>query len=131
MDVTDVPQETNSTYGGHCKAVYARDDNGHLMLVLSRGWEAEEIVTRQAVEMFETLAAEARERALAGQSSPLEYHMYRARMDVPLLAQACGLWQWRVRRHLRPARFARLSPALRARYAEVLGIEPARLNRVD
>ncbi|MDR3086565.1 MAG: hypothetical protein LBU45_01215 [Azoarcus sp.] len=131
MNVADVPQEGNSTYDGHCKAVYARNANGRLGLVLSRGWEAEEIVTRQAVEMFETLAAEARERTLAGQSSPLEYHMYRARMDVPLLAQACGLWQWRVRRHLRPAVFARLSSALRARYAETLGIEPARLDTVD
>jgi hypothetical protein len=54
--------------------------------------------------------------------------MYRARMDVPLLAQASGLWRWRVRRHLRPDVFARLSSALRARYAEALGMASDQLD---
>ncbi|MDR2690404.1 MAG: hypothetical protein LBB76_11695 [Azoarcus sp.] len=130
MEARDVPQESNVTLGGHRKAVYARDASHHLALVPSRGWEPEEIVTRQAVEAFERLAAAARERVRNGLSSPLEYHMYRARMDLVLLAQASGLWRWRVRRHLRPAPFARLSPALRARYADVLGIEVAQLDEV-
>ncbi|MDR0735852.1 MAG: hypothetical protein LBF51_03290 [Zoogloeaceae bacterium] len=131
MNIDEVPQEESAVYGGHRKGIYARGVDGRLCLVPSRGWEAEEIVTRQAVEAFEALAAAARERARAGQSSPLEYHMYRARMDVPMLAQASGLWRWRVRRHLRPAVFGKLPPDLRARYAEVLGIELAQLDMVD
>ena len=129
MDATDVPQEGSTTYGGHLKAVYARANDGRLELVQSRGWEVEEIVTRQAVEAFEALAAAARERVRAGQSSPLEVHMYRARMDIALLAQTTGLWRWRVRRHMRPA--ARLSTALRARYAQALGIDPDQLDLLD
>ena len=131
MDATDVPQEGSVTYGGHRKAVYARTGNGRLELVQSRGWEVEETVTRQAVQEFEELAAAALERVRAGQSSPLEVHMYRARMDVALLAQTSGLWCWQVRRHLRPAVFARLSKALRARYAQVLGIEPDQLDVIN
>jgi hypothetical protein len=131
MDAIDVPQENSVTYGGHLKVVYARTNDGRLGLVQSRGWEAEEIVTRQAVQAFEELAVAARERMRAGQSSPLEVHMYRARMDIALLAQASGLWRWQVRRHIRPAVFARLSNTLRARYAEALGIAPDQLNRVD
>ena len=101
--------------------------DGRIGIVASQGWEAEEIVTRQAVEELERLAADARRRALAGETSPLEYHMYRARMDITLLSQVTGLWAWRVRRHLRPAVFARLSPALRARYAaRVAGTSPGR-----
>jgi len=130
MDATDVPQEGNATYGGHLKAVYARTSDGRLGLVQSRGWEVEEIVTLQAVQAFEELAASACERVRAGQSSPLEVHMYRARMDVALLAQVSGLWRWQVRRHLRPAVFARLSKALRARYAQALGIDPEQLDSV-
>ncbi len=129
MDAADVPQEGSATYGGHLKAVYARADDGRLGLVQSRGWEVEEIVTRQAVEAFEELTAAARERVRAGQSSPLEVHMYRARMDIALLAQATGLWRWQVRRHMRPT--ARLSTALRARYAQALGIDPDQLDVVD
>jgi len=131
MRERDVPQEGNATLAGHRKAVYAVADDGKLRLVSSRGWEVEEIVTRQAVEDLERRAGEARARALSGESSPLEYHMYRARMDVELLSQTTGLWRWRVRRHLKPAVFARLPLALRLRYAEALGISSEALDRVD
>ena len=127
----DVPQEGNASLGGHRKAMYALAEDGKLRIVASRGWEAEEIVTRQAVEDLERRAQAARERALAGESSPLEYHMYRARMDVTLLSQTTGLWRWRVRRHFRPRVFERLPPRLRRRYAEALGVSPEALGKVD
>lgn len=126
-----MPQEGNRALGGHRKAVYVAADDGRLRLVPTRGWEVEEIVTRQAVEELEQRAAEARARARSGESSPLEYHMYRARMDLTLLAQATGLWRWRVRRHFRPEVFARLPLALRQRYAEAFGIAVEALEKVD
>ena len=131
MRDNEVPQEGNSTLDGHRKAVYARGDDGKLHLVASAGWEVEEIVTRQAVEDLERLTEEARQRVLAGQTSPLEFHMHRVRMDVPLLAQASGLWQWRIRRHFRPAVFTRLSPRLLQRYAEAMGISVDRLKKPE
>jgi hypothetical protein len=131
MRERDVPQEGNATLAGHRKAVYAVGDDGKLRIVPSRGWEVEETVTRQAVEDLERLARDARERALAGRGSALEYHMYRARMDVPLLAQTTGLWRWRVRRHLRPGAFERLPAALKARYAEALGLAVDALVRIE
>lgn len=131
MRERDVPQEGNATLAGHRKAVYAVGDDGRVRLVASRGWEVEEIVTRQAVQDLERLAREARERALAGLTSPLEVHMYRARMDLALLAQTTGLWRWRIRRHFRPRVFARLSPRLRRRYADALGLSPEALGRID
>lgn len=131
MNENDVPQEGNSTLAGHRKAIYARGADGKLRQVESAGWEVEEIVTRQAVEDLERQTEAARQRALAGQASPLEYHMCRCRMDVPLLSQVSGLWQWRVRRHLRPEIFARLSPRLLARYAEALGLSVEALKRMD
>jgi hypothetical protein len=131
MREREVPQEGNRSLAGHRKAVYAVADDGKLRLVPSRGWEVEEIVTRQAVEDLERRAEEARARVLAGQSSPLEYHMYRARMDLELLSQTTGLWRWRVRRHLRPAAFARLPLALRRRYAEALGVSVEALGKAE
>ena len=41
----EVPQEGNSTLGGHRKAIYARGADGKLHIVQSAGWEVEEIVT--------------------------------------------------------------------------------------
>ena len=131
MRERDVPQEGNATLAGHRKAVYAVGEDGKLRIVPSRGWEVEEVVTRQAVEDLERRAQEARSRALAGLASPLEYHMYRTRMDVPMLAKAANLWRWRLRRHLRPQVFARLPLRLRRRYAEALGIAVEALARVD
>jgi len=128
---SEVPQEGNSTLKGHRKAIYARGADGRIGIVPSAGWEVEEIVTMQAVDDLNRLAEDARQRIAAGLTSPLEYHMHRCRMDVLLLSQATGLWQWRIRRHFRPDRFARLAPALLVRYAEALGLSVEALKRVD
>jgi hypothetical protein len=131
MRERDVPQEGNATLGGYRRGVYAVADDGRVRLVPSRGWEVEEIVTRQVLQDFERHARDARERALAGLTSPLEVHMYRARMDLALLSQITGLWRWRIRRHFRPRVFARLSPVLRQRYADALGLSLEALGRID
>lgn len=127
MREDEVPQEGNAVLEGHRKAVYAVGADGKLRIVESRGWEVEEVVTRQAIEDLERRAEEARRRFRAGLTSALEYHMYRARMDVPLLSQVTGLWQWRIRRHLRPEVFKGLSASLQQRYADALGISKEEL----
>jgi hypothetical protein len=131
MRERDVPQEGNATLEGKRKAVYAVGDDGKVRIVPSHGWEVEETVTRQALAELERHAQQARERVAAGHSAPLEYHMYRARMDLALLSQATGLWRWRVRRHFRPAIFARLPRALLQRYADALGMTPEALSKLD
>lgn len=122
MRADDVPQDDNAALDGKRKAVYAVGRDGRYTLVPSSGWEAEETVTLQAVEAFRERAEDARRRAHAGHTAALEFHMYERRMDLALLAQTTGLWRWRIRRHFRPAVFARLKPALLARYADALGM---------
>jgi len=128
MDIDQVPQEGNSTLGSHRKALYAKDADGKMVIVPSRGSEVDETVTMQAVDRMNALAADARTRALAGTTSPLEYWMYARRMDVALLSQISGIWQWRIRRHLQPQRFQHLTPSILQRYAEALGLPPAQLH---
>lgn len=130
MEVNEVPQEGNRTLGHHRKALYARDSDGRMVIVPSRGSEVDEAVTLQAVERMNACAEEARARVAAGLSAPLEYWMWARRMDVALLAQVTGLWQWRIRRHFRPTTFARLSPRLLQRYAEALGLGVDELRRL-
>jgi hypothetical protein len=128
MDVNDVPQEGNRTLGSHRKALYAKDADGKMVIVPSRGSEVDEIVTMQVVDRMNALAKEAKARALAGKASPLEYWMYARRMDVALLSQVSGIWQWRIRRHFNPHRFEHLSPRVLASYAEALGLALAQLR---
>jgi len=127
----EVPQEGNSTLGGQRKAMYARGTNGKLHIVPSAGWEVEEIVTRQAVDDLNRLAEDARQRVITGQTSALEFHMHRVRMDVPLLSQVTGLWQWRIRRHFRPDIFQGLSAGLLKRYGDAMGLSVEQLQKVE
>ncbi len=128
MDVNEVPQEGNRTLGSHRKALYAKDADGKMVIVPSRGSEVDETVTMQAVERMHAQAEEARSRALAGQTSPLEYWMYARRMDVALLSQVTGIWQWRIRRQFDPQRFERLAESQLSRYAEALGLTSDQLR---
>jgi hypothetical protein len=131
MRADEVPDRSAPLFEGQYKVVYVTDERGRYVIAKSGGTEAEVAVTEAAVSWFAGLAEEARERARRGETSPLEYHMYRQRMDVPTLAQATGFWRWRVRRHLRPAVFARLSPRLLARHATALGLTVEQLRRLD
>lgn len=128
MDIHNVPQEGNRTLGTHRKALYAKDSDGKIVLVPSRGSEVDETVTLQAVNRMNALAEDAKARVLAATTSPLEYWMYARRMDVPLLSQTSGIWQWRIRRHFDPQRFRQLSPRLLAKYAAALGITAEQLQ---
>jgi hypothetical protein len=110
------------------KVVYVVDKDGHYLIAQSGGMEAEVTVTEEAVAWFARQAEDAHQRALRGETSPLEYHMFRLRMDVPTLAQATGLWRWRVRRHLTTKGFANLTPKLQELYAEAMGLSIAQLQ---
>jgi hypothetical protein len=113
---------------GHSKLLYAVDEKGRYVPAPCNGWEAEEIVLDQAIAEYVRLAADAWQRVKAGQASSLEYHMYKQRMDLVLLAQSAGFFKWRVRRDLRPGAFAKLSGARRERYGDALGLRPAQLD---
>ena len=126
MRVDEVPQEGNATLDGQRKGMYAVGKDGRIALVPSRGWEAEELVTTAAVEHFEALARDALQRVRAGTAGALEYFMYARRLDPPTLAQAAGVWRWRLKRHLRQP-FARIPAPLQQRYAEVLGVPRTQL----
>jgi len=130
VNVDDVPQEGNRTMAGHRRAMYARDKDGRIVIVPSRGGEVDETVTLQALDRIHELTEEARARVASGQSSPLEYWMYAQRLDLPQLSQVTGFWQWRIRRHFKPRRFARLPVTTLQRYADVMGITVEQLKRL-
>ena len=128
MKVKDIPQDNNSSMQGETKLVYARSDNGKIQSAQTSGWDVEELVLEQALDEVHRLAREAYVRAAAGRTSPLEFHMYNQRMDLPMLAQAVGRFQWMVRRDFNPARFARLSRDKLLPYAQVMNLDPETLK---
>jgi len=127
MKIDDVPQEKNKTLDGVRKAVYAVDEDGSYRSVASDGWNAEEIVTSQAVEEFERLASLALKETEKGVASPLAYHMYNNRMDIALLSQTTGFFQWTIKRDFKVAGFKKLAQIRLQSYADVMGIEVSEL----
>lgn len=130
MEANKVPQDQSSTYANNVKALYATSESGEYSVVTSSGWEAEELVTKQALNEFERLAQVAYELVEKGDKSPLYYHMYAQRMDIMVLAQSVGWFQWRIKRHMKPAIFAKLSTKKLNTYSEVLGISVEQLSRL-
>jgi len=118
MDIKNVPQDHISTYANNKKAIYATDEKGRYGVVASSGWDVEEEATKQALDELQRQADEAYAEVKEGKRSTLYYHMYAQRMDPIVLAQSTGMFQWRVKRHFKPAVFATLSEKLLVRYSE-------------
>lgn len=127
MKVDQVPQD-DSILEGHRRACYAQDENGRYVVAQSRGWQVEAVANRQAMIDVERRIAHAASEVRQGRASPLAYHMARCHMDVRLLSAQSGIWAWRIRRHLRPEVFARLSERTIRRYAEAMNIDPRDLR---
>jgi hypothetical protein len=130
MKIKDVPQDKADSLCGETKVIYAESEAGRIESSETSGWEVEQIVLGQALDEIKRLTQEAYTRAKQGKASPLEFHMYHQRMDLAMLAQAVGRFQWMVKRDFSPQRFARLSAQKLANYADVLGIDSETLSQL-
>jgi hypothetical protein len=121
MDINNVPQDESSTYASMKKALYAKDENGKVQNVASSGWDVEETVTRQALDDLEESTKEAYELVKSGQYSTLYYHMYDARMDLLVLAQSTGFFQWSIKRDFKPEVFKNIKSKRLSVYSDAMG----------
>jgi len=126
----DVPQDVGIAEGLK-EVCYAVDEQGRYVLVPSVGWEPKNITNSQAWEVIQAELEETRLQVAAGVVSPIAYFMIKNLMDVRLLSQYVGLWHWRVKRHLKPAVFKKLSPEILQRYAAVFAISVEELLDVS
>ena len=132
MKIEEVPQDNLIHYQGAGKrAIYAVNERGEYTTVPTSGWEVEEIVLSQALADYDEQAEEARQRILRGKSSPIEYFMYKRRMDALVLAQAMGLFKWQVKRHFKAKVFQRLDETLLNQYARILRVDVRKLTHFE
>ena len=130
MREQDVPQQHSDILQGQRKVVYAVNAQGEYERVPSSGWEAEELVTQEANDWFDSQALAAKIEYQQQRFSSLKYHMFKQRMDIPTLSQATGIWQWRVKRHLQYQGFERLKPSTKQRYADAMAMDIAQLEQI-
>ncbi len=128
MDIKSVPQDNSSTYGEMKKAIYATSEDGKIKSVGSSGWDAEEVVTKQAIDDLEEARLEALEEVKEGRKSTLYYHMYEVRMDLAVLSQSTGFFKWTIKRDFKPEIFSKISQKRLEIYCDVMGKMPEELK---
>ena len=121
MAKIDIPQENNATLNGQQKVMYAPNNNGQFER-FNYGSDVEEYATKLAVEEYEILMKESLEKIEQNISSPIEYFMYKNRMDLPTLASIVDMFSFRVKRHLRADIFKKLNDKMLNRYANAFNI---------
>lgn len=131
MKKEDVPQDESTLGTKNIRELYyVVEENGNYTTELSTGWKPKTIALNNALETLEERAQAAKERVEQGISSPIEYYMEVNRMDIPTLAAYANMWQWQVKRHLKPRVFNRLSDRKLQKYATTFDITVEQLKDI-
>jgi hypothetical protein len=122
MKKEDVPQDV-SALGKITKEVcYATDSEGKYVTELSKGWDVKITALDKAWEDIDQRIEAARQKVLKGEASPILFFIEKGIMDISLLADYTGFWQWQIKRHLKPDVFNKLPDKKLQRYAEVFNV---------
>lgn len=107
---------------------YAVDEAGNYTTVLSQGWKPKALAMELSLQDIQERAEQAKEGIRNGSLSPIAYFMEINKMDLNILAGYMGMWRWRVKRHLKPRVFRKLSTRILTKYAEVFQISVTTLK---
>ncbi len=127
MKEQDVPQDA-ALFEQWREIFYATDAEGNYVLVPSRGWDPANLANIQAWDVIREELEQALDEIRAGRFSPLYYHMLRFQMNAGLLAGYVGLSRWRVKRHLRPAGYAKMKQDARENYCRLFNLPEGGLD---
>ncbi|MET3979647.1 hypothetical protein ABIB62_002234 [Mucilaginibacter sp. UYP25] len=122
MKKQDVPQDLSSLGKVTKEVCYATDELGKYVTELSRGWDIKITALDTAWGDVELRIADARQKVLNKQASPILFFMEKGLMDIGILAGYTGFWKWQIKRHLQPNVFAKLPLEKLQNYAEVFNV---------
>lgn len=132
MKKKEVPQDKSNLESANFRELcYAVDENGEYTTENSSGWEPKTVALNNAIEEINERITDAKNRVIAGKTSPIEYYMELHKMDVGILASYVGFWQWKVKRHFKPAVFKKLSDTTLNKYAEAFDISVKELQNIS
>lgn len=122
MKKEDVPQDKGSLGKVTREVVYAKDDSGKYTTELSTGWDVKTKALDVAWKDIDDRIQAARKKVLNKEASPLLFFMEYRLMDLSLVADYTGFWQWQIKRHLKPEGFKNLSDKKLLKYAEAFNV---------
>ncbi|GAA0723435.1 hypothetical protein GCM10009430_26890 [Aquimarina litoralis] len=123
MKKEEVPQDESCfSHTDMKEVVYAVDKDGKYGKALSSGWEAKTIALNESLDLIEEQLQETIQKIKEGELSPIAFYMESQRMDVVVLSGYVGIWQWKVKRHLKAKTFKKMSDKTLKKYAEAFEI---------
>lgn len=125
MEKDEVPQDRKIIHGEDnsiVKMLYVTDKEGKYGTTQYTGWDAENLAMSQAWDDIDEKIARTGQSVINGELSPIAYFMEKKLLDLPTLAGYVGFWKFRVKRHLKPRGFKKLSDTQLAKYAAVFNI---------
>lgn len=132
MKKEEVPQDKSNLESANFRELcYAVDEDGKYVTAKSTGWEPKTIALDNAMEVIKERIEDARKRVKNGETSPIEYYMELHKMDIGILASYVGMWQWRVKRHFKPAVFRKLNTRILEKYADIFDISVEELKNIE
>ena len=131
MKVKEVPQDSRIYIGNLFSDMnYAVDDDGNYVPVFSEGWKVKNDALDIALDAVNEKCEEVRQQVLAGELSPLAYHLEKNIMEVSLFAKYTGVSKRTIKKHLKPENFKKLDDSVLLQYAETLRITVEELKTV-
>ena len=131
MRVDQVPQDQESIYEGHHKAVYALAACGAIGQTSQSGWVVETYFNDLAWQDVGRLVQSSLARHLAGEASPLRVHLDARMTSVWVLSRDSGVSWWRTWLDMYPYFFSRITEARMKKYEHALHLPVGSLGRVE
>ena len=122
MKKENVPQDMGALGKVTKEVCYATDGSGKYTTQLSTGWNVKSEALDVAWKDVEQRIANARQKVLNGEASPLLFFMEYRLMDMRILSDYTGYWKWQIKRHLKPEVFKRLSDRKLQKYADTFNV---------
>ena len=93
-------------------------------------WEVNEIASRTIMTNHIEELEPVRNQVLAGELSPLAYHIESKLFNISLLSSYTGISKRHIKKHLKPEKFSQLDEETLNKYASALGISVEKLKKV-
>jgi len=130
MKKTDIPQDQSSLNNFTKEICYALDETGNYTTNLSTGWDIKASALNVAWVDIENRIANAKEKVLNHEASPILFYMELKLMDITILSAYTGFYKWTVKRHLKPEIFNKLSDKVLKLYADIFEINIDKLKDI-
>ena len=131
MKKEDIPQDPSALRNITKEVSYAVDENGNYVTELSTGWDVKIKALDVAWSDIEKKVADAKQKVLNNEASPLLYFMELKLMDIQILSAYTRFWKWQVKRHLKPRVFEKLSAKKLQKYASAFDVTVEVLKNVN